>query len=84
MSRISRAKVFESLQGCVTPESAEHLFSESLKAVGLADKEAYTPDEVLAISNAMMDLALRMIEDAEQELFEADFLGVPLEGTPGS
>lgn len=78
MPKISRAKVFETLTGSVTPESAEHLFRESLVAVGLPDKEAYTPDEVLELSNAMMDLALRMIEDAEQELFEADYLGAPL------
>lgn len=82
MSKISRAQVFQALTGSVTPESAEHLFRQSLQAVGLPDREAYTPTEVQAISDAMMELALRMLEEAEQEAFAADFLGTGLEELP--
>lgn len=78
---ISRDQVFQSLTGSVTPESAEHLFQLSLQATGLQDKASFTPDEVLSLSNAMMDHALKMLEDAEQELFEADFFGPTIEGT---
>lgn len=78
---ISRAQVFQSLTGSVTPESAEHLFQLSLQAIGMEDKQSFTPDEVLSLSNAMMDYALKMLEDAEQELFEADFFGPTAPGT---
>lgn len=82
MAKISRAQVFQTLTGSVTPESAEHLFQQSLQAVGLRDKESYTPDEVLSLSNAMVDYAVKMLEDAEQELFAADFFQAVDEAEP--
>jgi len=82
MPKISREQVFETLTGSVTPESADQLFQQSLQAVGLPDKDFYSSDELLSLSNAMMDIALKMLEDAEQELFEADFLGVGMDELP--
>jgi len=84
MPKISRAQVFETLTGSVTPESADQLFQQSLQAVGLPDKDSYSSNELLSLSNAMMDIALKMLEDAEQELFEADFLGVGMDELPSS
>lgn len=75
MAKISRKQALEVMGAAVTPESAEYLFKECLKATGIPDKPEFTPDELLTLSNAMLELAIQQAQTAEQEAVYGELFG---------
>jgi hypothetical protein len=64
MTQISRADVLARLAKHQAPAEAARLFAAALAEAGLPDREAYTADEVLALSRATAAIAARVMRGA--------------------
>jgi hypothetical protein len=72
---IPRAQVFALVAQALPPGEAEDVFRRSLEMSGIPDKGAFTPDELSAISGAMLDLAARAANKAAQDIVREELFG---------